>query len=94
MRDRVGEEFVGLVSSVTNFGVFVELENTVEGMIKIEDLDDNFLLFERQLKLKGQRMSFSVGDKIKVRLTSANIYTRKIDFEYIEHIKQQNTIKH
>ena len=40
MRDRVGEEFVGLVGSVTNFGVFVELENTVEGMIKIEDLDE------------------------------------------------------
>lgn len=94
MRDRVGEEFVGLVGSVTNFGVFVELENTVEGMIKIEDLDDNFLLFERQLKLKGQRMSFSVGDKIKVRLTSANIYTRKIDFEYIEHIKQQSLTKY
>ena len=87
MKDRIGEEFEGLVSSVTNFGIFVELDNTVEGMIKIEDLDDTFLLFEKQLKLKGQRMSFSVGDKILVKLTNSNIFTRKIDFEYIRHIK-------
>lgn len=90
MKDRVGEEFVGVVSSVTNFGIFVELENTVEGLIKIEDLpDDGFLLFERQLKLKGQRMSFSVGDKIKVQLTAANIFTRKIDFAFVEFVEKR-----
>lgn len=83
MRDKLGEEFEGVVSSVTNFGIFVELENTVEGLIKIEDLPDNgFLLFEKQLKLKGQKMSFSVGDKIIVKLVSSNIYTRKIDFSF------------
>ena len=88
MRDKVGQEFEGVISSVTNFGVFVELPNTVEGLIKIEDLpDDGFLLFEKQLKLKGQRMSFSVGDRIKVKLTAANIYTRKIDFAFCEFIK-------
>ncbi len=83
MKDRVGELFDGVVSSVTNFGIFVELENTVEGLIRIEDLPDNgFLLFEKQLKLKGNRLVFSVGDKIQVKLTSANIYTRKIDFAF------------
>ena len=88
MKDRVGEEFEGVVSSVTNFGVFVELNNTVEGLIKIEDLpDDGFLLFERQLKLKGQKMSFSVGDKVIVKLVSANIFTRKIDFVFERFVK-------
>ncbi len=83
MKDRLGEEFEGIISSVTNFGIFVELENTVEGLIKVEDLPDSgFLLFEKQLKLKGQRMSFSVGDKVVVKLVSANIYTRKIDFSF------------
>ncbi len=81
MKDRIGEEFEGVISSVTNFGVFVELDNTVEGLIKIEDLPpDQYLFFERQLKLKGQTHSFSIGQKLKVKLANANIYTRKIDF--------------
>lgn len=81
MKDRIGEEFEGIISSVTNFGVFVELDNTVEGLIKIEDLPpDQYLFFERQLKLKGQTHSFSIGQKLKVKLANANIYTRKIDF--------------
>ncbi len=88
MRDRVGEEFEGVVSSVTNFGIFVELPNTVEGMIKVEDLPDSgFLLFEKQLKLKGQKLVFSVGDKVVVKLTASNIYTRKIDFEFVKFVK-------
>ena len=88
MRDKVGQEFEGVVSSVTNFGIFVELPNTVEGMIKVEDLPDSgFLLFEKQLKLKGQKLSFSVGDKLVVKLIASNIYTRKIDFEFVNFIK-------
>jgi len=94
MKDRVGESFEAVISSVTNFGVFVELENTVEGLIRIEDLpDEGFLLLERQLKLKGQKMAFSVGDKVKVKLISSNIYTRKIDFffeGFIEKRKLRN----
>lgn len=92
MKDRLGEEFEGVISSVTNFGIFVELENTVEGLIRVEDLPDTgFLLFEKQLRLKGQHTSFGVGDKIKVKLISSNIFTRKIDFEFIEFIgKRKN----
>ena len=88
MKDRLGENFEGVISSVTNFGFFVELENTVEGLVRIEDLpDDGFLLFEKQLKLKGQRLTFSVGDKIRVQLISSNIFTRKIDFKFVEFVK-------
>ena len=90
MKDRVGETFEGVVSSVTNFGIFVELENTVEGLIRIEDLpDDGFLLLERQLKLKGQRMTFSVGDKVQVKLIASNVYTRKIDFAFVRFIEKR-----
>lgn len=88
MKDRIGELFEGTISSVTNFGVFVELDNTVEGLIRIEDLpDDGFLFFEKQLKLKGQKMTLSLGDRVEVRLISANIYTRKIDFSFEKFVK-------
>lgn len=88
MKDRLGDEFEGVISSVTNFGFFVELDNTVEGLVRIEDLpDDGFLLFEKQLKLKGQRLTFSVGDRVKVKLLSSNIFTRKIDFSFVEYVK-------
>ena len=81
MKDKVGQDFDAIVSSVTNFGIFVELENTVEGLIKIEDLpQDSYLFFEKQLKLKGQHHCFSIGDNLRVKLVSSNIYTRKIDF--------------
>lgn len=90
MKDRVGEDFEGVISSVTNFGIFVELDNTVEGLIKIEDLPDTgFLLFEKQLRLKGQHTSFCVGDRIKVKLVSSNIFTRKIDFQFLEFIEKR-----
>ncbi len=83
MKPHIGENFEGVVSSVTNFGIFVELDNTVEGLIRIEDLPDNgFLLFEKQLKLKGNKMTFAVGDRVEVKLVESNIFTRKIDFAF------------
>ena len=87
VKDRIGEEFEGVITSVTNFGIFVELPNTIEGMIKVEDLPDSgFLLFEKQLKLKGQKMSFGVGDRVVVKLIASNIYTRKIDFSFVRFL--------
>lgn len=94
MKDRIGEEFEGTISSVTNFGIFVELDNTVEGLVRVENLPDTgFLLFERQLRLKGQHTSFDVGDRVKVRLISSNIYTRKIDFEFVEFVGKRKNKK-
>lgn len=88
MKDSVGENFEGVVSSVTNFGVFVELDNTVEGLIRLEDLPDSgFLLFEKQLKLKGHKMTIAVGDRVEVKLISSNVYTRKIDFAFERFVK-------
>lgn len=88
MKDRIGELFEGVVSSVTNFGIFVELDNTVEGLIRIEDLPDNgFLLLEKQLKLKGHRLTFAVGDRVEVKLIASNVFTRKIDFAFEKFVK-------
>lgn len=85
MKDRVGEIFDGVISSVTNFGMFVGLENSVEGLIKLEDLPGGgYLYFEKSLELKNQSNRFKIGDKVKVKLINANVYTRKIDFELVK----------
>lgn len=81
MTHHVGEEFDGVVSSVTNFGVFVELENTVEGMIKIENLpQDQYEFFEDRFCLKGYNHAYSIGDKVRVKSVRADILSREIDF--------------
>ncbi|MBP3431278.1 MAG: ribonuclease R [Clostridia bacterium] len=85
MKDRVGETFDATISSVTNFGIFVALDNTVEGLVKVEDLpDDAYLFLEKQLKLKGTGHVFSIGDKVKVVLTNVNLQSRNIDFKIAE----------
>ena len=85
MKDKVGQVFDATISSVTNFGLFVSLDNTVEGLIKVEDLpDDVYIFLERQLKLKGNSHLFSLGDKVKVTLTSVNLQARNIDFKIAE----------
>jgi ribonuclease R len=81
MKNHISEVFEGVISSVTNFGFFVELENTVEGLVKTESLpEQNYLFFEKSFKLKGQRTCYSLGDKIKVKVISSNVYDRKIEF--------------
>lgn len=84
MKDHVGEIFDATVVSVANYGLFVGLENSVEGLIKIENLPtDGYLFFERSMELKGQKHRFRIGDKLKVKLISSNIFTRKVDFVLI-----------
>lgn len=81
MKKFVGKEFEGIISSVTSFGFFVELENTVEGLVKLETLDDDsYLFFEKSLKLKGQKHCFSIGDKVTVIVANCNVFDRKIEF--------------
>jgi len=82
MKDKVGQEFDGIITSVLNFGFFVELENSCEGLVKVETLPpDAYLYLEKSLQLKGQNHSYKIGDKVRVKVVASNIYTRKIDFE-------------
>ncbi len=81
MKDRVGEVFEAKITGVASYGIFVGLENSVEGLIRVEDLPpDGYLFFERSMELKGQKHRYQIGDKLTVKLTSSNIYTRKVDF--------------
>ncbi|MDE7143033.1 MAG: S1 RNA-binding domain-containing protein, partial [Muribaculaceae bacterium] len=84
MKDKIGQEFDGTITQVRDFGFFVELDNTVEGFVKIESLpEDAYLYFEKTMMLKGQKFVFKLGDKVKVKLVSANLNTRKLDFEIL-----------
>lgn len=83
MQDKIGEVYDGIVSSVTNFGVFVELENTVEGLIRFEDLGDEYFIYDESNKtLRGEKTNriFKIGDRLKIGVINANKELREIDF--------------
>lgn len=86
MEARIGNEYDGIISSVTQFGIFVELENTVEGLIRFDDLGDEYFIYDEERKqLIGERTNktYKIGDKIKIRVKSANKLLRQIDFESV-----------
>ena len=81
MRSHIGETFEGVVSGVTAFAVFVELPNTVEGRVKIENLPpDDYVFLEKNYTLKGQRHAFKIGDAVKIVVAACDIGARKCDF--------------
>lgn len=87
MQDKIGEEYEGIVSSITSFGMFVELENTVEGLIRFEYLGDEYFIYDENRKtLTGEKTktTYKIGDKVKIRVIHADKITRQIDFEIAE----------
>ncbi len=87
MENRIGEEYEGMISSVTSFGVFVELDNTVEGLIRFEDLGNEYFIYDEDRKrLIGERSNivYKIGDKVKIRVKDASKLLRTVDFEIIE----------
>ncbi|WP_438447110.1 ribonuclease R [Gorillibacterium sp. sgz5001074] len=93
MLDKVGEEFEGIISSVTNFGIFVELQNTVEGLIRLSDLADDYYHYHDKLHaLIGERTSrmFRIGDEVKVRVERVNMADHTIDFGMVDMKPREN----
>ena len=86
MESKIGEEYEGIVSSVTNFGIFVELDNTVEGLIRYEKLGDEYFIYnEEKRQAIGEHTGkvYQIGDKVKIRVANASKLMRQIDFEII-----------
>ncbi|VHJ79552.1 ribonuclease R [Streptococcus pyogenes] len=85
MAEYVGEEFDGIVASVVKFGFFVELPNTIEGLVHITSLPEYYHFNERTLSLQGEKSGkvFKVGQPIRVKLVKADKETGDIDFEYL-----------
>lgn len=87
MQDKIGEEYVGSISSVTNFGLFVELENTVEGLIHISYITDDYYHFdERNYALIGERTGnmYKIGQEVKIRVINVNLDEQAVDFELVK----------
>ena len=83
MQGHIGEKSAGVISSVTGFGLFVELPNTVEGLIHVSTMDDDHYTFvENSYLLLGERThkQYRLGDPIKIIVTSADVSTRRVDF--------------
>ena len=87
MENKVGEVYEGIISSVTKFGIFVQLENTVEGLVRFENMGHEYFIYDEDRKmLIGERTNkiFKIGDKVTVRVISASKALRQVDFEIYE----------
>lgn len=81
----VGEEFDGIVSGVVGFGIFVELPNTVEGLVRVENLPDDFYEYdEKKYSLVGKHHKFTLSQPVRIRVAASDVDTRKIDFELVD----------
>lgn len=90
MQQHIGEVFEGIISSVTNFGLFVELPSTIEGLVHITSLYDDYYVYdERYMTLIGERAGkkYALGEKIRVLVANVNLDSREIFFEIDEEEK-------
>ena len=83
MQDHLGETFAGVISGVSDWGVYVELDNKIEGMIPIAQLDDDFYIFEEKNYLIRGRHSgrvFQLGDPVRIKIWRTNLEKKQLDF--------------
>ncbi|HHT97847.1 MAG TPA: ribonuclease R [Clostridiales bacterium] len=87
MKKFIGESFDGIISGITSWGIYVELANTVEGMIHVNNMDDDYYFYDEehyQMVGKDTNNIYKLGQKIKVELIGADIVLRTIDFKVME----------
>ncbi len=88
MESHIGEEFEGMISSVTSFGMFVELDNLIEGLVPIRDMKDFFHYDEERMTLTGERsnVKYTIGEKVIVKVVRASKEEKTIDFEVVRKL--------
>jgi ribonuclease R len=88
MMDKLGETFTGFITSLANFGFFVELDAYfVEGLVKLSSLtDDDYYYYEKEYVVKGHRhgRKFRLGDNVRVKVARINAFRSEIDFELVD----------
>ncbi|MBR3211286.1 MAG: ribonuclease R [Bacilli bacterium] len=89
MEQHIGEEFEGMISSITSFGMFVELDNLIEGLVPLRDMDDFYHFDEEHLTLTGEKTheKYLIGERIVVKVVRASKEDRTIDFEIVRKVK-------
>ena len=87
MRDRLGEVFEGTISGVTEYGLYVEVnENKCEGMVPLRDLGDDYFEFdEKSYSLRGRHTNrqYCLGDQVKIQVARADLYRKQLDYKLI-----------
>ena len=86
MQDKIGEEYQGIISSITSFGMFIQLENTVEGLVRLAEMNDDYYIYDdinKQLIGKETKKIYKLGQKVNIEVIFADKQTRRIDFRLI-----------
>ena len=87
MEDKVGEIYNGIISNVTSFGIFIELENTIEGLIRFENLGNEYYIYDDEHKIligESTKQIFKIGDNIKVQVIEANKNLKRVWFARVQ----------
>ncbi len=93
MMKHIGEEYEGIVSSVLNFGMFVELDNLVEGLIRLDSIKGDHYYFDEStfsICSENNKRGYRLGDKVKIVVVNANKEAKTIDFELVDEKKKSN----
>lgn len=91
MESHIGEVFEGTISGVMEWGLYVELPNTIEGLVHVNTLTDDYYIFDREhYSLTGEstKRQYIMGQKIKVRVENADIVTKTVDFSPVTEESQ------
>ena len=86
MQDKIGDQYDGIISSITSWGMFVQLNNTVEGLIRLAEINDDYYIYDdmnKQLIGKETKKVYKLGQKVKIEVVFADKQTRKIDFKLV-----------
>ena len=86
MQDKIGDQYDGIISSITSWGMFVQLNNTVEGLIRLAEINDDYYIYDdmnKQLIGKETKKVYKLGQKVKIEVVFADKQTRKIDFKLL-----------
>ena len=95
LEDKIGQEFDGVISGVTEWGVFVEIiENHCEGMVRVRELrDDNYYLDEDNYCLRGRKFgkTITLGDEVRIEIKRADLVKKQLDFIIVEKVEKKFT---
>lgn len=84
MKERIGQSYAGRVSSVTHFGLFVELENTCEGLVPITDMDGYYAFNENTMTLTGKDNAYTLADPVTVKIEDVDIVSRRVYMSIVD----------
>ena len=89
MEKHIGEEYEGMISSITSFGMFVELDNLIEGLVPLRDMKDFFHFDEERMTLTGEKshVKYSIGERVVIKVVRASKEEKTIDFEIVRKVE-------